>query len=72
MRFSSARGELGHEILAETLGVVLDGLVQAPGGEAVNRGEVVIEDHAVTSQNKDRLGDVLGEGGRQGARASPS
>ena len=54
------RGELEHEILGKTLGIALNGLVQAAGAHTIDRRQVAIENNPMTPQEKDRAGDALG------------
>ena len=58
-----------HEILRKPPRVALDLLVQALGGDAVEGGEVRIEDDALTAQYEDGAGDV-GDG--RGPASPPS
>jgi hypothetical protein len=58
---------LEYEILRETIGVALDLLVQSLGGDALDRGEIRIEDDALAAQEEDRAADVLD--GREGGAA---
>jgi hypothetical protein len=51
--------ELEHEVLGEPPGVALGGFVEPPSGDAVNSGQIAIGDHAMATQDEDRLGDVL-------------
>ena len=60
-------GEAEHEVIGEARGVALDLLVQALGGDAVEGGEIGIEDDALAAQDKDRVGDVRAS--RQSFRA---
>lgn len=53
-------GEPEHEVGGEALGVALDLFVQAPGGHAVERGEVRIEHDPLAAQEKDAAYDAGG------------
>lgn len=52
-------GEPEHEILRKPCNVALDLLVQALGGDAVERGQVRIENDALTAQDQDSAGNLL-------------
>lgn len=52
-------GELEEKIRREALAITADLLVQALGGDAVERGELGVEQHAMTAQDEDGAGDVL-------------
>src|SRR2546429_5467396 len=62
-------GEPEHEILGKPFGVALDLLVKALRGNAIERGELRIEQHLVTAPDADRAGDVLDRYG--GSAGSP-
>jgi hypothetical protein len=52
-------GELEHEIRGEAVEVAPDLLVEALGGDAVEGGELGIQEHALAAQDEDGAGDVL-------------
>jgi hypothetical protein len=52
------RSELEHEILREALGVALDGFVEPPGGDAIDRGELAIENDALAPR-RTRMARVM-------------
>src|SRR5882757_3305994 len=51
--------DLEAEIVREALGVTLNGLVEDARLDAVNPGEIAVEQHAVTAQDEDRVADLL-------------
>ena len=53
-------GQLDHEVFRETLPIALDRLKQHFGGDAVECGQVFIEQDLVAAEHEDRLRDVLG------------
>jgi hypothetical protein len=61
-------GEAKHEIFRESCGVALDLFIQALSVDAVERGQVRIEDDALAVQDEDGSGDICH--GRGGARGS--
>ena len=48
-----------HEILGKTLGVAFDLLVQALGRNAVDDGELAIEDDALAAEDQNDRSDAL-------------
>jgi hypothetical protein len=58
-RLSLGAREPEHEIRGEPRGVALDLLVQALGRDAIERGELGIEDDPLATQEEDRAGDAL-------------
>src|SRR2546427_107514 len=60
-------GELEHEVGGETASVAAHLLVEALGGDAIERSEVLIEQHSVAAQDEDRAGDIPERWDRQTA-----
>jgi len=54
-RWALFSGELEHEIFREALGIALDLLVESLGGHPVDRGELAVEDDALTSACSQQL-----------------
>jgi flagellar hook-length control protein FliK len=51
---------LQHEIVREALAVALDLLIQAFGRHAIELGQIGVDDDALSTDNQDAAGDVLG------------
>src|SRR5947208_1025436 len=58
-RLDLEAGEAEHKIHRKPLGIALDLLVEALGGDSAERGEYGIEQHPLTAQHEDDAGDVL-------------
>jgi hypothetical protein len=52
--------EAEYEIRREAIGIALDLLVEALGGDAIEGSEFGIQQCAMTTQDEDRAGNVLG------------
>jgi hypothetical protein len=66
MSSSFRGGEQEPEVLREALGIALDGLVENASLDAVDSGQLAIEQHPVAAQDEDGAANVL-DGHRDGA-----